>query len=285
MIFPRQMADELNKLAEKLSKDSNQLNYDLTKNLLSKAKEDLKEVENDDISIFHAIAHAYRNGFLTKEQKKTIVKELDELHKKIKHGKNNIVEFREHYSNLNLLITMIGQFLEHEEEYLDYEPGAGKREYIRLLDLTQSEEKKLVVDKAMLEVRDSRMYYGGKIIQGVEFHGFDVEIVGEHYSDKDSILRIYNERTLSSGNERYSYVAEPGKLSGKGEHYIKRYMGARNADSNITVKIRVPASMCWVRVERGVPAKFAIESRNIRVAPPKQRGFRLELRGELQWAA
>ena len=56
-------------------------------------------------------------------------------------------------------------------------------------------------------------------------------------------------------------------------------------DSNITVKIRVPVNMCWIRAERNVPAKFAVESRNIKVAPPKQKGFRLELKGKLQWAA
>jgi hypothetical protein len=285
MLFPKDAARELGRLAEKISMDNSRLHNDLIKGMVSKAKDDLKEVEKDDVEIFHVISHIYNNGFLTKEQKKEIVKILDELHKKIKGTGKDLIDFREGFSNINILINLVEQFLEHEEDYLDYEPGAGKREYIKLLDLIQSKEKKLVVDKAFLEARDNKIYYDGKVIQGAELHGFNIEIVGEHYSDKDDILKIYHSRGISSEQERYSYLAEPGKLSGKSEGYIKRYIGARHADSNITVKIVVPAHMCWIRVERGVPAKFAVESRNIKVAPPKQKGFRLEINGKLQWAA
>jgi hypothetical protein len=285
MIFPKQMAQELDALLKKISKDNSRLHYDLANNLLLKAKDELKEVEKDDIEIFHAIVHAYNNGFLTKEQKKEIIKKLEELHNKVKQSKKKTVEFRQRYSDINILINLIEQFLEHEENYLDYEPGAGKREYIKLLDLVQSKEKKLITNKAVLEIRGNKIFYDEKIIQGVDLQEYNVEIIGEHYSDKESISKIYYHKEINSENERYSYIAEPGRLSGKNESYIKRYMGAKHADSNITVKILVPVNMCWIRVERDVPAKFAIESKNVEIAPPKQKGFKLELKGKLQWAA
>jgi len=286
MIFPKDAVERLKELMEKLSEDNKKLHDDLLKKIVSDARTDLEEIDQDDIEIFHFLVKAYHLGFLTKEQKKDILAKLDDLHKRLKQTKGDIIELGENYGDINALINVISDFLMHEAGYLDYSPGAQKREYVRFIELLDSPEKKLMVDKAVLEVVGNQIYYDGKIVQGVEITGKSVEIVGQHYSDRDSIMRIYNNREMDSEGEPYCYMVEPGKLAGKSENEIKKILGARNADSNITVKVSLQSHMCWIRVHRGFPAKFAIEARKIHIAPPKQqKGFRIEIEGKVQWAA
>lgn len=286
MLFPKDAAQELSRLAEKLSRDNSRLHNDLINNIISKAKEDLKEVENDDIEIFHLIKRAYHYGYLTKEQKKQILEKLEELHNEIKQHKKNVLQLTTDYSYDNTLKKLLEDFLKHEKEYLDYTPGHEKREYVHMLDLIQSPSKKLVVNKGVLEIIGSQLYYDGKIIQGTKIEGYNIEIVGQHYADQETVERIAHSREIVRQKHGYLYLAEPGKLANRSEHEIKKMLGAKHADANITVKVIVPAQICWIRAEMDVPVKFGIETKNLSVSPPKaQKGFRIETRKEVRWAA
>lgn len=286
MLFPKEVAEELEDLMSELSQENRHLHKDLVNKAFDAAKKELEDVEQTDIDIFHLLKKAYHHGYLTKEQKKNVLKKVEELHRRLKKDQEKIIHLEDDYSGINLLVNLIEDFLEHEKNYLDYVPGAEKKEYVKLLDVLQSPEKKLIVNKAVLEVFGDQLRYDGKLIQGIMIKGFDVEIVGQHYSDKDAIQKVYNNKELSSEHDPYCYIAESGRLFGKSEHYIRKIMGAKHADSNITIKVIIPAHMCWIRVERGVPAKFAIETKKILVAPPKpQKGFRVETEGKVRWAA
>jgi len=286
MIFPKDLSEELKKLMDKLSKDNQKLQKDVISNTLKNVKKDITSIDQDDITIFHTILKIYHHGFLTNEQKKEILEDLNKLHASIKKTKDKIYNIKEDYSNINLLIKLVEDFIKHETEYINYSPGAQKREYTRLSELVNNPEKKLIIDKAALEIKEDKVYYDGKIIQGLTIKGDKAEITGQHYSNRESIERIYHHKEMSTEGEPYCYIAEPGKLAGKNEKEIKKFLGARHADSNITFKVIIPAHLCWIRAERGSPAKFALETKRIYIAPPKpQKGYRLEIEGNLQWAA
>jgi len=286
MIFPKEAAEKLRQLDKDLTQANAALQNDILNVLIDDAKVQSDRLDRDDIQLIRLFKKIYHYGYLTDEQKSQLISKLKRLRKALKELEDKGSENDPQHVMMGLILNEAHELIEHQANYLEYTPGAGKREYIRLLDIIRAPEHKLIVDKAVLELSGDRLIYDGKDLQGVKIDGLGAEITGQHFSSAEAVNKIYHNRALASERERYCYLAEPGKLEGRSEREIRKVMGAAHADANITVKIEVPAHLCWIRVKRGQPAKFAIESSNVNVQPPKkQRGFRIEFDGKVRWAA
>lgn len=287
---PKKYKNAIENMLNQIKKDETALYEKVIHHVLNETNLDLDKINEDLDKTLHIIFKIYNYGLLDKESKKDIIELIKDIHKKIKNADYQKVEF---------LVHTIETFLEHEANYLDYIPGAEHREYIRMSDLFASEEKSLIVNKALLKFENGKLFYDDKMIQGIKFriglHGISAEISGEHYSGENDIRQIYMNRFLASsthhlfsfGKDPYCYLAEPGKLSGKSEHEIRKLLGAASADSFISVKIIVPVHFVWIRVKKGFPTKYAIEREEIRIEAPKpQKGFLVGIKGkQLRWAS
>ena len=285
MVFPKELADELRKEEKALSLEKEKVYYDLMHDLFISA--DLKEIDEEDIKIIHLVKRIYHYGLISKQNKKDILGKLKEVHHLLKERQERFVPDKEENHNLAVLIEIIDDFLKHEADFLDYMPGADRKEYVKLLDLARSPEKRFIIDKAALELEGEKLKYDGKEIQGVKIIGDTATIVGQHYSDRETIRNIYANKAISAEYERYCYLVEPGRLEGRSESKIRQIVGARHADANITIKVEVPLHSCWIRVKRGDPVKFALETRSVPISAPKrQYGFRVGINNRVeQWAA
>ena len=293
MIFPARYVLELTEVMRKFNEYDSGLKYDLLHKMIDREKVELSNIENEDKQVIELIGQLYNHGLMTTENRKRILEKLEELLGFLK--KNNSFDMKDQkYEYLQYVITSIQQMLLHEKDYIDYTPGAQHHEYIRLVELIHSKEQLLVVNGKVLSFRNPHVYFDGKVIQGLRIFrttsGILAEIVGEHYSTRDSIMEIYHNKkmTSASGNvfslgiDPYCYIAEPGKLNNRPENYIRKMLGAAKADSFIVVKVIAPVHTVWIRVKEGCPAKFAIESRNLPIFPAKKTGFRASLMGDVR---
>ena len=244
------------------------------------------------------VVQMYHYGYLTDEDKRKVIAMLKKLDVILSQTiKGDVTS--EQVNSIEYFLTLLIAFVEHETHYIDYKPGAAKKEYLKLSELLKSEEQTLVVNKAKLEYKNGRLRYDGKEIQGVKIKkdlvGYSVEISGEHYAEEKTIRSIHSRQTMLPavskvvflGTDPYCYILESGRMGLKSQDEIRKIVGARKADSSISVKVIVSAHSVWIRVKRGDPAKFAIESKNLSVqAPKRQKGYRVNIHGKVQyWAA
>ena len=287
------VVSELNALLKELRKEDFKLHYDILKKIFLDP-ELFKEIAFLEKKLYNKISYLYYHGFLTEADKRKVLELIGSLVKQLNAQKNT-----EAFKNLQFIVTQLEEWVTHEKEYLDYKPGAERKEYVRLTDLLRSPDKTLVIDKEKLELRNNeRVYYADREIQGVKviFGEFftNIEITGEHYASEKSIREIYQNKALISSRNRlinfgldpYCYLAEPGKLNNQNINEIRKILGARDAEGCITVKIILNINRVWIRVKRNYPAKFAIEAKAIPIAVPKpQKGYRIRIKEEIEYLA
>jgi hypothetical protein len=286
----KNLNSNLKKLLIILKKENKELHYNLlhqvfeNKNLFKKLL-----ILNKDL--LSELLHLYHFGYITKKQKVTIINIIKQLISDLNLEKNS----NKLYYEINQLIN----FIEHESEYLNYKPGAKNKEYIKLIDLIQSENQKLNVDKAILEIKGKFIYFDNKIIQGIQLIKGILNTIcvinAEHYTSIDNLKEIYKLRILTSskyrifniGNDPYFYLAEPGKLGNQDINNIKKILGADEAKACITLQIVMNTKHIWIRAKRNYPIKFAVEGKNIPFnAPKKQKGFVVRIGNkQTRWAA
>ena len=277
--MPKDVIKQLNKILKKLKKEDAKLHYDLLKKISSDNKL-VKDIISTENNLINKISHLYHYGYLTEENKKEVLELISTLSEKLKSNSLKEIKF---------FVTQLENWLQHEMEYIDYNPGAAGKEYIKLIDLMKSKNQVLVVDKAELRYHLGRLFYDYKEIQGINIKegilGTIVEVTAEHYTDMQTIKRdIYknqeivssSERLINVGSDPYCYLAEPGKLGNQSIDNVRKILGAASAEGCITIKVFVPLRTLWIRVKRNYPAKFAIEARNLPIRPPKRnKGYRV----------
>ncbi|MBT7332045.1 hypothetical protein HN799_02125 [Candidatus Woesearchaeota archaeon] len=280
---------ELDNLVKNYRNISSELQYNLIKKIVSN-KELYEKISIITGSLFEKITFLYNHGLLTDKRKKIIIGLISDLHNQLNQSS---------LENIQYDVKLIKEWLSHQREYVNYFPGAENKSYVRLTDLIKSKEHRLTVNKAILEYSPSKeIFYDGKKIQGLQIKeklfNFNAELTAEHYTWKESLKDIYNSKNIYSSKElknsqdSYCYFAEPGKLNGQSMMGIKKILGANSAESCITIKLLTTVGKVWIRVERGKPAKFAIEAKSIPFKAPKpQKGFTVRIGDEVPklWAA
>ena len=294
MIFPEKYVKLLEAHHNNLKEEDVKLHREITKGILTIEESLIKTISREDSKIFRMIRHMYHHGYLTDKDKNQALEKLKKLHQVLSSNPKT----QEENVQIVLLLEEMAAFLEHEESYLEYRPGAEGKEYIKIIDLLKSKNQALTVNREKLEYENGRLYYNGKEIQGIKIKsslmGVTVEITGEHYSNEKTIREIHQRRSIipstsnvfSIGLDPYCYILENGRLIGKSISEIRKITGARNADSFISIKVSLPANMVWIRVKKGNPAKFALESKNLQIIAPKsQKGFRVNIKGKVEYLA
>jgi len=287
--MPETIVKELDNILKNYRKISSELQNDIIKKIVSN-KELYEKILIITGNLFEKITFLYDYGRLTDNNKEKIIELISDLHRQLN---NSSLE------NMQYDVELIKEWLSHQKEYVNYTPGAENKSYVKLTDLIKSKEHRLTVNKAILEYSPSKeIFYDGKKIQGLQIKeksfNVNVELTAEHYT-KEKFLKniygsreIYNSKEMKTGLDRYCYFAEPGKLNARSMDEIKKILGAYSAESCITVKLLTTVGKIWIRVERGKPAKFAIESKYIPFKAPKpQKGFTVRIGDKLlaPWAA
>lgn len=280
--------EKLEKIIDNLSSWNVELQREISDNISNNNLIPL--IIKDNFRIYKLIKRLYHFGYLQTGDKKRILEKLSNLHNILSTNDLNL-------ENIQFFLLQLKEFLEHEKNYLDYVPGVEKREYIRIIDLFKSKEKKLIRDKSTLEIRGEDIFYDNKIIQGIKIMEIKgdlfLEIKAEHYSNKEGIEEIYTNRMLRPVGsnfrslEKYCYILEPGSIRDKTGKEIRKLSGAGYANCYIYIKVLVPMTLVWIRVKRNCPAKYAIESSNLKISAVKpQKGFNVKINDKLYaWAA
>ena len=288
--MPKEVIEKLNETLKKLKKEDSKLHYDLLKKI-SSDKKLIEKIISTEEDLFNKINYLYHYGYLTDQDKEEVIEIISKLSKKLKSNSLKEIKF---------FVTQLENWIEHEKEYLNYIPGASRKEYVKLIDLMRSKDRILIINKAKLMYKSGRLFYNDKEIQGINIKekllGTIVEITGEHYTDMQTIKNeIYRDKKIVSstsriiniGDDPYCYLAEPGKLGNQSINNIRRILGAASAEGCITVKIINRLRNVWIRVKKDYPAKFAIEAKNLPIiAPKKNKGFRVREFDKISfWAA
>ena len=276
MVFPRDFVPQLEHKVSALRKQravehslqqERQEQYDLLKSTTQINQNLVKHISQTDAQVLDLVSRMLRAGCLTDEQREEIVGELVKLKAMLEHA-----DVRGH--DIEYLLARLSDELEHFESYLGYEPGTPSKRYVRLVDLFASPERKLVVDKAFLELRDSHLFYEGRRVQGFALSGDSVVLTADHYSSSEAIRDIVNHQRMVCaasrflgvvGGDRYVYLAEVGTLRGLSPDSRSQFLGLGGAkgDSFVNVQLRVADDLLWVRPQRGYPVKFAIAAKEV----------------------
>ncbi len=292
MIFPKKFVQKLRREVKDIREENAELHREILKGILTPGSSIITQIDKEDKEIFDLIQDMYHYGYITDADKREIIRQLKDLHSLLKS--TSFSQGSPEIDNLSFLLERIQSMLEHEEEYLDYKPGAKSKEYVKVSDIIKARDHAIVFNKGWLKNNGSNIYFEGKMVQGIKvihhITGVFVEVTGEHYSSEETIREIYHNRVITPstnnvfaiGRDPYCYIAESGRLAGKSEKEIRKVLGAKHADSFIVVKIMAPAHSVWIRVKQGDPAKFAIESKNLPIKAPKpQKGFKLSIRNKV----
>ncbi len=188
------------------------------------------------------------------EQKILAVEILDKLHSNALPEKGKIYRLQDYLKIESTYLQMEdSKFQELESLFLiKKNPGAGRKNYVQLTRAVQ---------EGILTFNSGKLWIGAKPLQGVKIKGNKILIKGDHYSSLQNARWIEGDRFVGpSIQDPYSYFVERGRFSGWGQNEIQRDLGAGNAEAKVALEIEVFPEQVWIRIQPGVPTKFAIAS-------------------------
>jgi len=144
---------------------------------------------------------------------------------------------------------------------------------MRLAKVMAEPQRRFLLNKGVLEVRGSKLFFDGRQIGGATLRGDRILLRAEHYSTKSALSAIVSGKTLEvSPEDPYSYLVESGRLARKTQQEIKHALGIKkNITGRVTFFVAAPISRTWIKCNPGKPCRFAVEG-ELNIKPIKRGG-------------
>ena len=266
MYFPNQYKETLEKLADELHEERDELEQKITDGL--QILSTVQRIGKEEEEIYSLLQDLMTHGLLDKEHEQNVLNHLKKLNQHLEKHKKGRQD-----NTLSRLLTMVEEDIREIEEYIDYTPGAKNKDYVKITELLHSNNKALIIDKQQLRFKEKKLIYNERTIHGITINRKYANLTVDHYTDKDNLesIRRYGKigrhenliKTFSTDN--YIYFVEPIEALRKGsEKKRRKILGAKAASALLpSIEISLPTNKVWIRVRTGEPTKFALAVKNV----------------------
>lgn len=140
---------------------------------------------------------------------------------------------------------------ETEEQFLQKkEPGAESKKYLSFFD---------AIKKDIILVKEEKVYFKQRIIQGVRIEGNKILLKGDHFTALQNAQWIQGDTYVKpSMKDPYSYFVERGQFNNWKQKDIQFTLGISNAEAKVSLEIEIYPEQLYIKYIPNTPLRFAI---------------------------